>query len=181
MLHEGLSIYNMMMEKYRIAPEIEHYACVVDLLGRSGDLIGAYEFVQKMPMRADENVFGSLLNACRVHKNLEFAKVVERQIMKGNSNQLGHHVLLHNAYASDQRWGDALMIRKAIKEKGLTKDPGSSWVQIGKSFHVFHAGGWTHPQSSDVYRALDDLFAEMTDKGLMSTSNEAARALITPV
>ncbi|GLT31761.1 hypothetical protein SLA2020_064720 [Shorea laevis] len=131
LVDRGWSLYNSMIYDYHIQPDMEHYSCIVDLLGRAGQVDDAYDIVRRMPLEPDINVWGSLLAACRVHNKVELAELVEKQILKQNQKDTGHYVLLSNVYASTGRWSDALKIRKMIKEKGLARKPGSSWIQLG--------------------------------------------------
>ncbi|KAI6672592.1 hypothetical protein NL676_000498 [Syzygium grande] len=165
LVEKGWCIYDAMRSKHKIMPEREHYSCMVDLLGRAGQLDHAFNFIKEMPVEPDISVWGSLLSACRAHDNVVLAGIVGRKIIDENLTDTGHHVLLHNIYASSQRWQDASIVRAAIKEKGLSKTPGRSWIQIGFRIHTFHARGQIHPESDNIYRVLDLLLLEMKEKG----------------
>lgn len=165
LVEKGWCIYDAMRSKHKIMPEREHYSCMVDLLGRAGQLNRAFNFIKEMPVEPDISVWGSLLSACRAHDNVVLASIVGRKIIDENLTDPGHHVLLHNIYASSQRWRDASIVRAAIKEKGLSKTPGRSWIQIGFRIHTFHARGQIHPESDNIYRVLDLLLLEMKEKG----------------
>ncbi|GKV23338.1 hypothetical protein SLEP1_g33076 [Rubroshorea leprosula] len=131
LVDRGWSLYNSMIYDYHIQPDMEHYSCIVDLLGRAGQVDDAYDIVRRMPVEPEINVWGSLLAACGVHNKVELAELVEKHILKQNQKDTGHYVLLSNVYASTGRWRDALKIRKMIKEKDLARKPGSSWIQLG--------------------------------------------------
>ena len=104
-----------MIDNYHIRPEMEHYSCMVDLLGRAGKIYDALNFMKMMPVEPDINVLGSLLGACRVHNNVE---LVGKHILHKNMKDSGYHAHLANIYASTKRWKDVSKVRTLIKEKG---------------------------------------------------------------
>ncbi|KAJ0972641.1 hypothetical protein J5N97_020600 [Dioscorea zingiberensis] len=114
--------------KYGIEPKLEHYGCMVDLLGRSGRLAEAEELVKGMKWRADVVVLGALLTACKNHRNVEIAERVVKEILKLEPRNHGVYVVLSNIYAESRRWGDVLRLRRVMKQGGLKKIPGSSYV-----------------------------------------------------
>lgn len=166
LVDKGLSLFQSMRHRYNVVPSPEHYSCVVDLLGRAGQIDKALDFVKHMSMNSDVNVLGSLLGACRVHNEVEVAHVLWKNIV--GSEELsgsGLHMLLHNVYAASEQRNEALTVRRMMKEKGLEKVAGCSWIQVGESFHSFHAGGGSHPQLNSIYKTLDCLVWEMKRKG----------------
>lgn len=167
LIDKGWLLYNSMMADYHIHPEMEHYCCMVDLLGRAGNLDGALNFIKKMPVEPDINVLGSLLGACRVHNKLELAELLGNQILQKNLKDSGYYVLLANIYASTKRWKDVPDVRTVIREKGLIKKPGSSWIQLDGCIHVFHARGIMHPQLHKIQEILKRLLFEMKVEGYM--------------
>ncbi|KAM7279868.1 hypothetical protein ACFE04_007002 [Oxalis oulophora] len=129
---EGLDFFNRMKKDYKIDPRMEHYACVVDLLSRSGQLTAAEEFIQSMPMEPDASIWGALLSACRESDGIGISERVSEKIMKLESDDSGYHVLVSNVYAGLGKWDQARMIRKFINARGLKKDPGCSWMDSEK-------------------------------------------------
>ncbi|KAL6008928.1 hypothetical protein ACLOJK_022155 [Asimina triloba] len=161
----GRSTYNSMIHDYGIEPEMEHHSCMVDLLGRSGCFDEAWEFIKKMPVEPDIDVLGSLLGACRVHKRVELAKIIAKMIFNKKPDDPGYYILLSNIYAADGRWEDALKVRTMIKEKGLTKKSGKSWIQVGCSVHSFNARDRSHPEFNKLQITLEVLLLDMKDEG----------------
>ncbi|KAM5551084.1 pentatricopeptide repeat-containing protein [Rosa sericea] len=132
LVEDGLVYFDRMKKHYKVEPRIEHYACVVDLLSRSGLLAQAEDFIHTMPMKADASIWGSLLSACRENGEEKIAAHVSEQIVQLNSYDTGYHVLVSNVYAALGKWDKVRMMRKYMKAKGLTKDPGFSWMEIQK-------------------------------------------------
>lgn len=130
LVEEGRRYLKKMYEVYGVQPEIKHYGCMIDLLGRAGLLEEAEEMVKRMPMKPDVMVLGALLGACQIHGNVEVAERVKNEFLELNSQQAGCHVLLCNIYATADRWADASRMRENLKEMGIKKKAGSSSVEF---------------------------------------------------
>ncbi|KAK9108475.1 hypothetical protein Syun_024486 [Stephania yunnanensis] len=124
----GLDVFNSMKREYGIEPKIEHYGCMVDMLGRSGRLVEAEELVYGMIWKADVVVLGALLGSCKHHGNFEVAERVVDRMLELDPQNHGVHVFLSNMYAEAGRWEDVLRLRKVMKDGGLKKVPGWSLV-----------------------------------------------------
>ena len=168
---EGKHWFQAMTRFYRIIPRMEHYICMVDLLGRGGLLDEAWDFIEGMPFKADVRVWGALLGACRVHKDIEIGEEVSRMIQKIGPEGTGNFVLLSNLYSAAGRHDEAAQVRIVQKEKGFKKSPGSSWVEIGGIVHAFFGGDQSHPQSSSIYEKLKDLFVEIRKLGYQADTS----------
>ncbi|KAL4199125.1 hypothetical protein AMTRI_Chr03g143300 [Amborella trichopoda] len=164
LVDEGIQIFDSMVGEKK--PGMEHHCCVVDMLGRAGRVREAYEFVENMGTEADVRIWGSLLGACKIHGELELGKVVAKRLFEVEKGLVGYHVLLSNMYASKGRWESVDMVRRGIKEMGLKKEPGCSWIEVGGCVHLFVAKDQKHPQSDEIYAKLRDLDADMRLLGL---------------
>ncbi|KAK9281900.1 hypothetical protein L1049_004807 [Liquidambar formosana] len=171
LIDRGWSFFNSMICDYGIQPDMEHYSCMVDLLGRAGHLDDACNFIRRIPVEPDINVLGSLLGACRVHNRTDLAELVGKQIFQKHLKDPGHYVLLSNIYAFTERWEDALRVRTMMKRKCLKKKPGNSWIQVGGRIYMFHARDGMHPKFNDVQEILERLLFEMKDEGYVPDSN----------
>ncbi|KAL2539781.1 Pentatricopeptide repeat-containing protein [Abeliophyllum distichum] len=121
------------VRKYGLVPSVDHYAIVVDLLGRAGRLEEAHELIKSMPMQPHAGVWGALLLACSLHNNVELAEIAAKHCFELEPDSSGYCSLLANIYASVGKWADANRLRKAIEERGLIKVPGSSWMESAKT------------------------------------------------
>ncbi|ESQ42393.1 hypothetical protein EUTSA_v10013206mg [Eutrema salsugineum] len=124
----GQKLFLLMQNKYRIDPRLEHYACMVDLLGRAGKLVEAYEMIKAMPMEPDLFAWGALLGACRNHGNMELAKIAAERLAELEPENSGNGLLLSSLYANAGSWESVVRLKKMIKKKKLRRFPGSSWV-----------------------------------------------------
>ncbi|KAF2298438.1 hypothetical protein GH714_023584 [Hevea brasiliensis] len=136
-LEEGLHLFHNMESKFGLEPQIQHYGCVVDLLGRAGHLKEAYEFIAGMPVEPDVILWRSLLSACKIHGDVVLGEKVAKMLL--HSQQVKNsvvsyytgedYVALSNVFASAERWEDVEMVRKEMKVKKIETKPGASLVQ----------------------------------------------------
>lgn len=152
---EGLRYFDSMRKYYQLEPEIEHYGCLVDLLGRAGRLDQALEAIKKMPMMPDSKIWGSLLNSCRTHCNIEIAIIAMEQLSKLEPDDTGNYVLLSNIYADIGKWECVSKIRKLIRSKSMKKTPGCSSIEVDNAVQEFVAGDDSKPFAKDVFAMLD--------------------------
>ena len=104
MVRKGQELFESMEAKYKITPKLEHYGCIVDLLGRAGELQEAYELIQTMPMRPDSVIWGALLGVCSFHVNVELGEIAAESLFKLEPWNPGNYVILSNIYASAGKW-----------------------------------------------------------------------------
>ncbi|CAN6291903.1 unnamed protein product [Urochloa humidicola] len=168
---EGKRWFNTMMQKYGILPRMEHYICMVDLLARGGFLDEAYQFIRSMPLKADVRVWGALLGACRIHKNIDLGKQVSRMIQKLGPEGTGNFVLLSNIFSAAGRFDEAAEVRVIQKVKGFKKSPGCSWIEINGSLHAFVGGDQSHPRSPAIYQELDNILTDIKKLGYQADTS----------
>lgn len=131
LVDEGLHIFYSMMKEYGFNPTMEHYACIVDMLARDGQLEDAVSFIHRMPLEPDKCIWGALLAACRAHQNVNVAKLAAEQLVRLEPENAGHYVTLSNIYARAGRWDDAVRVRKQMETRGSLKPSGNSWFEYG--------------------------------------------------
>lgn len=153
------------MKRYNIEPGISHYVTIVDLLGRAGLLNEALRFINEMPIQPTAAVWGALLGACRMHKNVEMGSFAAERVFELDPHDSGPHVLLSNIYASGNRWRDAAKVRKLMKESGVKKEPACSWVEIQNTVHMFVASDDSHPQMGAIYKKWEEISARIKEIG----------------
>ncbi|XP_043720333.1 pentatricopeptide repeat-containing protein At1g08070, chloroplastic-like [Telopea speciosissima] len=161
-VEEGRRHFYRTMKEYGIAPALEHYACMVDLLGRSGLLTEAEEVIRNMPITPDVVVWRALLGGCRLHKNVELA---EKVVLEMEAQGSGDYVLLSNLYASVGRWEDVEKIRKIMKHRKIKKTPGCSSIEVDNTIHEFISGDKSHPRYAVICKKLEELGIKMSQDG----------------
>ncbi|MED6124381.1 hypothetical protein PIB30_058441 [Stylosanthes scabra] len=162
LLAAGRRLFNRMASEFGIKPNVEHYACMVDLLGRAGLLQEASNIVRNMPIEPNECVWGALLNSCRMHRVTDIAEETASNILTLKSEITGSFMLLSNIYAASGRWEDSARVRVSAKSKGLKKTPGQSWIEVRKKFYTFSAGSVLHLRQDEIYGILEELTLQMT-------------------
>jgi hypothetical protein len=155
-----------MSREYHLTPRLEHYCCIVDLLGRAGGLGEAQSFIQKMPIKPDAAIWGSLLGACRIYINIEIGEYAAERLFELEPENAAHYVLLSNMYAAAGRWDDIEIVRKMMKDRRVKKKPpGCSWIEVNNNVYTFHVGQRSNPQMQKIYEALERLAAELKEAG----------------
>eukprot|EP01018_Ginkgo_biloba_P008781 Gb_27830 [translate_table: standard] len=168
---EGWQCFNCLTRDYQLTPRMGHYACMVDLLGRAGRLDEAQEFIDQMPIEPDACVWGALLGACRILCNIELGVHVAEKLFELEPEDAGNYVLLSNIYAAAGRWDDVAKTRLMMKNRGIQKIPGCSWIEVKNKVHIFHAGDRSHPQTGEIYAMLEKLLGKMRDAGFVPNTN----------
>eukprot|EP01018_Ginkgo_biloba_P019271 Gb_14392 [translate_table: standard] len=171
LVDEGWQYFYCMSRDYSIAPRVEHYACMVDLLGRSGLLDEAYEFITKMPLEPNATVWGALLGACRIHCNIVLGEHVAEHLFELEPENAGFYVLLSNIYGKAGRWDDVAKVRRMMKNRRLKKPPGCSLIEINNRVHAFLVGDTAHPQSEKIYAMLANLDRQIKEVGYVPDTN----------
>ncbi|GLU18696.1 hypothetical protein SLE2022_349810 [Rubroshorea leprosula] len=162
---EGWHWFNAMKNEFNVEPGVEHYGCMVDLLGRAGYLDDAYNLLKGMKVKPDFVIWGSLLGACRIHHNVELGEIAARKLFELDPNNCGYYVLLSNIYADAGRWKDAESMRILMKDRGLVKPPGFSLVDLKGKIHVFLVGDKDHPQHESIYEYLEEINVKLQEVG----------------
>eukprot|EP00253_Pinus_taeda_P001273 PITA_01273 len=171
LVDQGRRYFQCMISDYGLSPVLEHYACLVDLLGRAGHLDEAHDIIRKMPFEANADVWGALLGVCRIHCNIELGEQAAKHLFDLEPNNLGYYVLLSNIYADARRWEDVVKLRTMMKERGVKKPPGHSVVAVHREVQTFQVGDRSHPQSEKIYATLEALYGKMRKAGYVPDTN----------
>ncbi|KAI3726008.1 hypothetical protein L1987_65805 [Smallanthus sonchifolius] len=168
MVNEGHKFFDLMSSSFALVPKIEHYSCMVDLLSRAGLVYEAWDFIQKMPEKPDEIALGALLGACQKARNLDVSERVMNLLFEIEPMNSGNYIISSHIYANSKRWDDCAKMRRLMRQNGVTKVPGSSWIEIDSRVHEFHVGDSLHINSEDIYKLL---VYEMKLEGYMVNRN----------
>ncbi|KAJ8618981.1 hypothetical protein MRB53_015167 [Persea americana] len=133
LVDQGRKLFNCMIEEHHILPRIEHYGCMVDLLGRTGHLFEAFDLVMRMPIRPSASMLESLLGACTIHGNIKLGEEVGRLLFELDPENSRSYVILSNLYRVAGRWRDAHRLRSDMVGRGLTKVAGFSTIEVNSS------------------------------------------------
>lgn len=161
LVKEGLKLFEQMSADYGIEPQLEHYACLVDLMARAGMLKEAERFIEEKMgglSKGDANVWGSLLAACRTYGNVEVGNRVWKKLADMGVADCGTHVLSYNLYREAGWDMEAKRVRRLISDAGMKKKPGCSIIEVDGTVEEFLAGHLSHSQAPEICRTLDSLF-----------------------
>ncbi|XP_030516213.1 pentatricopeptide repeat-containing protein At4g21065 [Rhodamnia argentea] len=157
LVDKGFEYFKRMKEEFHVVPRIEHYGCMVDLLGRAGLVERARTFIQDMELQPNAVIWRILLAACTIHGHLALAEAARAEILQLEPKHSGDYVLLSNLYALERRWSDVQKVRKEMASEGVRKAPGHSLVELGNKVHEFTMGDKSHPQSEAIYLKLAEI------------------------
>ncbi|KAA8527471.1 hypothetical protein F0562_034814 [Nyssa sinensis] len=173
LVDEGLEHLNSMYERYGIMPDAKHYTCIVDMLGRTGQLDRAYSIAKSIQVKPDEGalLWGTLLSTSRLHGRVDIALEASKWLIESNQQVAAAYVTMSNAYALAGRWENVHGIRSEMKHSGVSKEPGCSWIEIKDFTYVFYAGDVSScARGSEVVILLRELEGRMKERGYVGGS-----------
>lgn len=171
LVNEGWEYFNSMSQDYKIMPLVYHYTCMVDLLGRAERLNEAEALIESMPVKSDTVIWEALLAACKIHRNIEIGQRVAERLFEMEAHRPGTYVLLSNIYAEKGMWNKVGEIRKLMKDRGIVKEPGFSWIQIKEKIHCFHTGDKTHEQIKEIHLQLNEFYERFRLEGYVPNTS----------
>ncbi|XP_059312850.1 pentatricopeptide repeat-containing protein At4g21065 [Lycium ferocissimum] len=171
LVDDGKKYFNSMKKDYGIRPSPDHYACMIDLLGRAGKIQEAEKLVNEMDIEPDATVWKALLAACRVHGSTDLAEKASMALFQLEPQDAVPYVMLSNIYSAAGKWEDAAKLRRKMKLKGVNKEPGYSWIEMNGVVHTFISEERSHPKSDEIYSKLDDVIALIKEAGYVPDLN----------
>lgn len=171
LLDIGQAHFKSMLQDYGIEPCIEHYTCMVWLLGRSGQFDEAVKLIGEIPFQPSVMVWRALLGACVIHKNVDLGRVCAQHVLEMEPHDDSTHVLLSNMYATARRWDNVASVRKNMQKKRVKKEPGLSWVENQGVVHYFTVGDTSHPDIKLICAMLEWLNKKTRDAGYVPDCN----------
>ena len=171
LVEKGNQIFESMIKEHRIIPIHDHYTCMIDLFSRAGRLEEARNFINMMPFSPDAIGWASLLSSCRFYRNMEIGKWAAESLIKLEPHNTASYILLSSIYASKGRWEEVSILRKGMRDKGLRKEPGCSWIKYKNQVHIFSADDRSNPFSDQIYSELEKLNYKMVQEGYVPDMN----------
>lgn len=165
LVKEGRHYFDTMCTRYGITPGEDHYARLIDLLCRAGMFSEAKNVTESMPFKPGAPIWEALLAGCRIHGNIELGIQAADRLLELMPEQDGTYIILSNMYAALGQWDEVARVRMLMRERGVKKEPGCSWVEVENMVHVFLVDDAVHPEAQAVYRYLEQLVHEMRKLG----------------
>ncbi|KAL5554974.1 hypothetical protein UlMin_037210 [Ulmus minor] len=166
-VERGKHYFLTMQTVYNLSPQLDHYSCMVDIIGRSGQLNEALRLIEEMPFEPDAVIWRTMLSICTLHGNIELAERAARSILQLDPQDSAAYVLLSNIYADSGMWNEMSQMRRAMRCNKIKKEPGCSWIEVKDEVHAFLVGEKAHPRCKEIYERLHLLFDEMKGAGYM--------------
>lgn len=171
LVSEGRKFFQEMEIEYKITPKIEHYGCMIDLLGRSGLVEEAHILAQTMPIEPDLVIWTTLLGSCKLHNKVELGKRIFKHLFDAGVANSGTYVLLSNLHAATGDWEETGRVRFMMRRSGKRKEPGCTSIEIDNKVHEFIAGDLRHDKSSEIYAMLGELSGLLKAHGYVSQTD----------
>ncbi|KAL0908483.1 hypothetical protein M5K25_022980 [Dendrobium thyrsiflorum] len=173
LVHDGYRFFHEMVHVHSIKPEMSHYSAMVDVLGRKGLLLEAYNFIKSMPMDPDAVVWRTLLNACQLHITRDghgIGEAAKKILLALEPNRCGNYVIVANMYSELGSWEEAAKVRKIMKEEGLKKMAGESCIEISGSNYRFLSGYDSSVESEGLYQLIHGMHLNMKKFGIADSN-----------
>uniref|UniRef100_A0A2P2P2P8 Pentatricopeptide repeat-containing protein n=1 Tax=Rhizophora mucronata TaxID=61149 RepID=A0A2P2P2P8_RHIMU len=138
MIEEGWKNFTEMCQNHNFMPSMKHYVCMVDMLARAGRLEEALKFIENMPVQPDVRIFGAFLHGCQLHSRFDFGEVAIKRMLELHPDKACYYVLICNLYAKDGRWSNVKQVRELMRQRGLTKSPGYSLMEMDIGYDIQH-------------------------------------------
>ncbi|KAK3160886.1 hypothetical protein QOZ80_1BG0067060 [Eleusine coracana subsp. coracana] len=171
LVSQGLSLFDSMKFDHGIEPSMEHYTCIVRLLGRAGHLNDALKFIRDIPSEPSVMVWRALLSSCIVHKNVSLGRFAAEKVLEIEPHDETTYVLLSNMYAAAGSLDEVAVLRKSMRNIGVKKEPGLSWVEIKGEVHAFSVGSSDHPDMRVINAMLEWLNLKASREGYVPDIN----------
>lgn len=169
LVEEGWKYFGSMRAFYKVEPGPDHYACMVDLLGRAGFVDEALHLIKSMPVEPHSGVWGALLGASRAQVRLDIAKIATQHILELEPNNAAPYVVLSDIYSFLGKRRDEEQLRLAKRTKGIKKSPGCSWITVKNNVNLFVSGDRAHINFGEIKITLLAIFYEMKQFHCMDT------------
>ncbi|KAH0453320.1 hypothetical protein IEQ34_017644 [Dendrobium chrysotoxum] len=173
LVDKGLTYYKLMTYKFGISPRIEHCACIIDLLGRSGRLTEAEKFIEEMSILPNSLIWRSLLSASRTHRRLDTGQKAAMHLLQLDPLDDSAYVLLANAYALSGKWDDVEKLREHMNSTNLKKRPACSWIQVKNKVSTFGVADKAHPLAKEVYSKLEWILQLVKEAGYVADTSQS--------
>lgn len=166
LVDKGWNFFRSMISEYNVQPNKDVYGCVINLLARAGRLRESFDLIDSMPFSPDESVWGALLGACKIHKNVELGRLAARKIIEMNPDGAKTYILLANIYAAGSKWSEYAVTRRLLRGTESRKEVGMSWIAVTDKMYGFSTADSSSPQVSLTNEVSQMLAQHMDEAGI---------------
>ncbi|OVA08564.1 Pentatricopeptide repeat [Macleaya cordata] len=172
-IEQGQKYFFSISELHGMKPSLDHYACMINLLGRSGKMDEAVDLINSLPEEPNQLIWSTLLSVSGVNKDIESAEMAAKCLFELDPLDAGPYIMLSNVYAALGRWKDAASIRLLMKDRKIRKIAAYSWIEINNEVHKFVSDDRTHPQNEKIYGELNRLIKVIRKAGFVPDAHLA--------
>ncbi|KAL5724705.1 hypothetical protein ACHQM5_007931 [Ranunculus cassubicifolius] len=172
LVKEGRAYFQRMILEHKVKPTVQHYGCMVDLLGRVGMVNEAYELIKSMSIEPNDGVWRCLLSACRYHQNPDIVEIARRNLFRINQHNAGDYLLLSNIYAQTRQWENAAKIRTEMVDRELNQTPGFCLVKVKQKVHMFVSQDKSHPECKAIYEMIHQMEWQLRFDGYSADTSQ---------
>ncbi|KAK6253833.1 hypothetical protein QUC31_015553 [Theobroma cacao] len=163
LVQEGIRYFECISSNYGIIPDQQHYACLIDLLGRAGCFDQLMNHLEKMPCKPDSRVWNALLGVSRIHGNIELGKKAAEQLIELEPQSSAAYVLLSSIYGALGKWELVEKVRHLMNKRQVRKEVALSWIELENKVHTFTVSDTLHPLKGAIYSILDQLAGQLDE------------------
>ncbi|KNA25462.1 hypothetical protein SOVF_005770 [Spinacia oleracea] len=171
LVKQGHMYFNSMIE-YCVEPDLGHYSCIVDLLGRAGLVDEGRNFILDMPIKPNAVIWGSLLSSCRLHDNVWIGIEAAENRLELEPSCAATHMQLAKLYARVGMWDQVAKVWKMMKDTELQTNPGYSWIEIGNEVISFKADDTANSRMNEVFCMLEGLKCQLKSDHVPESQEE---------
>ncbi|KAK4774970.1 hypothetical protein SAY86_009905 [Trapa natans] len=165
LIEEGQKYFDSMRGKHGIVPTLDHYSCMIHLLGRSGKLDKALDLIEEMPYEPNSLIWSSLLSVCSMKGDIEHGEIAARKLFEMDPLEAGPYIMLSNMYAAHSRWDDVASVRSLMSSRNVKKFAAYSWMELDNKVHKFVSEDQAHPEREEIYMKLHGLIRKLQEEG----------------
>ncbi|ONK61419.1 uncharacterized protein A4U43_C08F29710 [Asparagus officinalis] len=173
LVQEGFKYFQMMSSEFNLRPDFKHYGCVVDLFGRANKIDEAVHIIRNSNCADDPVLWRTLLNACRIYKNVDMGEVAMRNLVQLSAHNAGDCALLSEIYAHKGDTISFAKMRKMVKMQGIKTTPGWSWIEVNGTVRKFIVGDISHPDTKVIHKKLKEIISQAVLKGYNSEKSKS--------
>ncbi|MQL79702.1 hypothetical protein Taro_012159 [Colocasia esculenta] len=157
LVEQGQSYFQMMSSQFGLRPDIKHYGCLVDMLGRAGELKKALDAIRCSPWADNPVLWRTLLSACKIHGDVQMGELAMDSLVRMGAHHAGDCSLLATVYAKMGDKEGMARMRKMVKDHGIKTTPGWSWIEVVGGVRKFVVGDTSHKDTLEIYRKLKEV------------------------
>lgn len=165
LIEEGQKYFDSMREKHGIIPTLDHFSCMIHLLGRSGKLDKALDLIKEMPHEPNSLIWSSLLSVCSMKGDIEHGEIAARKLFEIDPLEAGPYIMLSNMYAAHSRWDNVASVRSLMNSRNVKKFAAYSWVEFDNKVHKFVSEDRAHPETEEIYTKIHELSRKLQEAG----------------